>query len=227
MSDVGAPVRIDPRQHDAVLFDLDGVITDTASLHQAAWKELFDDYLGRREPSAAENHDAFTAADYRHFIDGKPRYDGVRDFLASCGVALPCGEPSDSGDEDTVYGLGHRKQQHFALQIAAGVPVFESTITLVRRLKDAGLAVAVFSASRNCAAVLDSAGIADLFGARVDGVVAEDLHLPGKPDPAMLIEAARRLGVRSAAPCGRAPPRTVMPPCVTLQQMPPASALLM
>lgn len=196
MSDVGAPVRIDPRQHDAVLFDLDGVITDTASMHQAAWKELFDDYLSRREPSAAENHDAFTAADYRHFIDGKPRYDGVRDFLASRGVALPCGEPSDSGDEDTVYGLGHRKQQHFALQIAAGVPVFESTITLVRRLKDAGVAVAVFSASRNCAAVLDSAGIADLFGVRVDGVVAEDLHLPGEPDPAMLIEAARRLGVR-------------------------------
>lgn len=196
MSDVGAPVRIDPRQHDAVLFDLDGVITDTASLHRAAWKELFDDYLGRREPSAAENHDAFTAADYRHFIDGKPRYDGVRDFLASRGVALPYGEPSDSGDEDTVYGLGQRKQQHFALQIAAGVPVFESTIALVRRLKDAGVAVAVFSASRNCAAVLDSAGIADLFGARVDGVVAEDLHLPGKPDPAMLIEAARRLGVR-------------------------------
>ena len=198
MSDVGTTVRIDPRYHDAVLFDLDGVITDTASLHQAAWKELFDDYLGRREPSAEEDHSPFTPADYRHFIDGKPRYDGVHDFLASRGVSLPWGSPSDSGDEDTVCGLGNLKQQHFALQIAAGVPVFHSTVALVRRLTDAGVAVAVFSASRNCAVVLAAAGIADLFGVRVDGVVAEELHLPGKPDPAMLLEAARRLGVRPA-----------------------------
>ena len=88
MSDVGATVRIDPRYHDAVLFDLDGVITDTASLHAAAWKELFDDYLGRRKPSAEEDHGPFTPADYHHFIDGKPRYDGVRDFLASRGIIV-------------------------------------------------------------------------------------------------------------------------------------------
>ncbi|MEX0581205.1 MAG: trehalose-phosphatase [Mycobacterium sp.] len=196
MSNIGAPVRIDPRYHDAVLFDLDGVITDTASLHQAAWKELFDDYLGRREPSADEDHSPFIPADYRHFIDGKPRYDGVHDFLASRGVSLPWGTPADAADEDTIYGLGNRKQRHFVQQIAAGVPVYESTVALVRRLADAGVAVAVFSASRNCAMVLASAGIADLFGVRVDGVVAEELHLPGKPDPAMLLEAARRLGVR-------------------------------
>ena len=196
MSNVGTPVRIDPRYHDAVLFDLDGVITDTAALHQAAWRELFDDYLGRREPSADEDHSPFIPADYRHFIDGKPRYDGVHDFLASRGVSLPWGTPADAADEDTVCGLGNRKQRHFALQIAAGVPVFESTVALVRRLADAGVAVAVFSASRNCATVLASAGIADLFAVRVDGVVAEELHLPGKPDPAMLLEAARRLSVR-------------------------------
>ena len=196
MSNVGTPVRIDPRYHDAVLFDLDGVITDTAALHQAAWRELFDDYLGRREPSADEDHSPLIPADYRHFIDGKPRYDGVHDFLASRGVSLPWGTPADAADEDTVCGLGNRKQRHFALQIAAGVPVFESTVALVRRLADAGVAVAVFSASRNCATVLASAGIADLFAVRVDGVVAEELHLPGKPDPAMLLEAARRLSVR-------------------------------
>ena len=196
MSNVGTPVRIDPRYHDAVLFDLDGVITDTAALHQAAWRELFDDYLGRREPSADEDHSPFIPADYRHFIDGKPRYDGVHDFLASRGVSLPWGTPADAADEDTVCGLGNRKQRHFALQIAAGVPVFESTVALVRRLADAGVAVAVFSASRNCATVLASAGITDLFTVRVDGVVAEELHLPGKPDPAMLLEAARRLSVR-------------------------------
>ena len=198
MSDVGATVRIDPRYHDAVLFDLDGVITDTASLHAAAWKELFDDYLGRRRPSAEEDHGPFTPADYLHFIDGKPRSDGVRDFLASRGISLPWGTPSASGDEDTVCRLGDRKQERFDRQIAAGVPVFGSTVALVRRLRDAGVAVAVFSASRNCAAVLDSAGIADLFGVRVDGVVAEELDLPGKPDPAMLLEAARRLGIRPA-----------------------------
>ena len=196
MSDVGAPVRIDPRYHDAVLFDLDGVVTDTAALHRAAWQELFDDYLGRRHPSADENHSPFTPADYRHFIDGKPRYDGVRDFLASRGISLPWGTPSDSVDEDTICGLGARKQQRIALQIAAGVPVFGSTVALVRRLAEAGVAVAVFSASRNCAAILISAGIADLFTVRVDGVVAEELDLPGKPDPAMLLEAAHRLGVR-------------------------------
>ena len=198
MSDVGAQVRIDPRYHDGVLFDLDGVITDTASLHRAAWKELFDDYLGRRHPSADEDHRPFTPADYRHFIDGKPRYDGVRDFLASRGISLPWGTRAGSGDEDTICALGDRKQQRFALQIAAGVPVFGSTVALVRRLADAGVAVAVFSASRNCAAVLASAGIADLFSVRVDGVVAEELDLPGKPDPAMLLEAAHRLGVRPA-----------------------------
>ena len=120
MADVAAPVRIDPRYHDAVLFDLDGVITDTASLHQAAWKELFDDYLRRREPSDVESHDPFTAADYRHFIDGKPRYDAVRDFLASRGITLPWGALSDSDAVDTVCGLGNRKQQHFVGQIAAG-----------------------------------------------------------------------------------------------------------
>ena len=120
----------------------------------------------------------------------------MHDFLASRGVSLPWGTPADAADDDTVCGLGNRKQRHFALQIAAGVPVFESTVALVRRLADAGVAVAVFSASRNCATVLASAGIADLFAVRVDGVVAEELHLPGKPDPAMLLEAARRLSVR-------------------------------
>jgi len=198
MADVAAPVRIDPRYHDAVLFDLDGVITDTASLHQAAWKELFDDYLRRRKPSEAENHSPFTPADYRHFIDGKPRYDAVRDFLASRGIDLPWGALSDSDAADTVCGLGNRKQQHFLSHIAAGVPVFGSTIALIRRLADAGVAVAVYSASQNCAAVLESAGVADLFGVRVDGIEAEKLALPGKPDPAMLIETARRLGVRPA-----------------------------
>ena len=182
----GTPVAIDPRYHDAVLFDLDGVITDTASLHEQAWKELFEGHLGG----------VFTSDDYRHHIDGKPRYDGVRDFLASRGVTLPWGSPADPADADTVCGLGNRKQQFFTATIAAGVPVFGSTVALIKQLIGTGVRVAVFSASRNCAAVLESAGIADLFEARVDGVVAADLGLPGKPDPAMPLEAARRLGAR-------------------------------
>ena len=192
-------VTVDPRHHDAVLFDLDGVITDTAALHEAAWKELFDSYLSTREPSEAENHDPFTSADYRHHIDGKPRYDGVRDFLAARGVALPWGNPADSGrdgDAATVCGLGNHKQELFAARIAAGVPVFASTVALVKRLIETGVRVGVFSASRNCATVLRAAGIEGLFATRVDGVVAGDLKLPGKPDPAVLVEAARRLGVR-------------------------------
>lgn len=195
-NDGGQRVRIDPRYTDGVLFDVDGVITDTASIHQAAWAQLFDEYLAERTPADGENHARFTPGDYRHFIDGKPRYDGVRDFLASRGVTLPWGAASDGASAQTICGLGNRKQELFAARIADGVPVFESTVALVRRLRDAGVRVAVFSASRNCRAVLASAGLEDLFEARVDGVVAEELGLPGKPDPAMLTEAARRLGVR-------------------------------
>jgi trehalose-phosphatase len=180
--DIGLPVAIDPRYHDAVLFDLDGVVTDTASLHEAAWAELFAEY-------------AFTSADYRHYIDGKPRYDGVRDFLASRGIALPWGTPADEGD-GTVCGLGNRKQELYLARIANGVPMFESTVALVRRLDELGVGTAVYSASRNCEAVLESAGIGGYFAVRVDGVMAEELGLPGKPDPAMLLETANRLGAR-------------------------------
>ena len=193
--DIGLPVAIDPRYHDAVLFDLDGVITDTASLHEAAWAQMFDEYLAGRAETRSENHDAFTPADYRHFIDGKPRYDGVRDFLASRGITLPWGTPSDEG-EDTVCGLGNRKQKLYLDRIADGVPTFESTVALVRHLDELGVGTAIYSASRNCELVLDAAGIGSYFAVRVDGVTAERLGLPGKPDPAMLLETARRLGVR-------------------------------
>lgn len=182
-ADLGQRVRIDPRYHDAVLFDLDGVVTDTAAIHQTSWSELFDQYQ-------------FTPHDYRHFIDGKPRYDGVRDFLASRGVSLPWGATTDAPSEATICGLGNRKQELFAARIAEGVPVFASTVALVKLLREAGVRVAIFSASRNCAAVLQAAGLAGLFEERVDGVVAAELGLAGKPDPAMLLEAARRLGVR-------------------------------
>lgn len=122
-NDGGQRVRIDPRYTDGVLFDVDGVITHTASIHQAAWAQLFDEYLAERTPADGENHARFTPGDYRHFIDGKPRYDGVRDFLASRGVTLPWGAASDGASAQTICGLGNRKQELFAARIADGVPV--------------------------------------------------------------------------------------------------------
>jgi beta-phosphoglucomutase-like phosphatase (HAD superfamily) len=199
------PVTVDPRYHDAVLFDLDGVVTDTASLHDAAWKTMFDEFLAHRPASAKENHSPFSSDDYRRFVDGKPRYDGVADFLASRGIELPRGEPFDRG-ADTVCGLGNRKREVFLQLVADGVPVFESTVALVRKLRAAGVGTAIYSSSRNCERVLKAAGIADLFSVRVDGVVADELGLPGKPDPAVLHEAARRVGAaRSARSSSRTP----------------------
>ncbi|WP_460700773.1 trehalose-phosphatase [Nocardia thraciensis] len=190
----GGPL-IDTRRHDAVIFDLDGVVTDSASIHAAAWTELFDAFLARRTPTAAEVLSPFTATDYQRFVDGKPRYDGVADFLAARGITLPRGEPSDAPGTSTVCGLGNRKDELFLAHLArTGVPVFASTVALVRQLRAAGLGIAIFSASRHCAEVLAAAGVADLFPVRVDGIVADELNLPGKPDPAMLTEAARRLG---------------------------------
>src|SRR5690349_3481971 len=130
-------VTIDPRLHDAVLFDLDGVVTDTAVIHQAAWAAAFDDLLARRPASAGEDHSPFTADDYLHFVDGKSRLDGIADFLAARGISLPLGGPSDVGT-DTVHGLANRKQALYLERIEAGVPVFESTVALVRKLTDAG-----------------------------------------------------------------------------------------
>jgi len=186
-------VTIDPRIHDAVIFDLDGVVTDTASIHAAAWASMFNDFLQRRPATNGEDHSPFTGDDYRHFVDGKARGDGVTDFLASRGISLPPGVPGD-GTDDTISGLGERKQEIFLERLRAGVPVFESTVVLVHKLADAGVATGIYSSSRNCQRILNAAGLGDLFTVRVDGVVAQDLELPGKPEPAVLFETTRRLG---------------------------------
>ncbi|RMI33559.1 trehalose-phosphatase [Nocardia stercoris] len=188
-------VTIDTRRYDAVIFDMDGVVTDSAAVHAAAWTDLFDAFLAARPQLAGEDTTPFTLADYARWVDGKPRYDGVRDFLAARGITVPEGQPTDPPGTTTVCGLGNRKDELFLDRIArSGVPAFTSTVALVHQLREAGLGAAVFSASRNCAQVLAAAGIGDLFPVRVDGLVAEDLALPGKPDPAVLHEAARRLG---------------------------------
>jgi beta-phosphoglucomutase family hydrolase len=181
----------------ALLFDLDGVLTRTASLHAASWKRLFDEYLSVRAARAEEPFVPFDLVrDYRRFVDGKPRYDGVQSFLASRGISLPWGSPDDRTDRETVCGLGNRKDGYFAQALRRqGVETFPEAISLVRDARARGLKTAVVSSSKNCDAILESAGILDLFDARVDGVEAERLRLPGKPAPDTFLEAARRLQV--------------------------------
>jgi len=197
LSGAGHSVAILVHALDAVIFDMDGVVTDTATVHAAAWKRLFDEYLkgrGNREGKPWEPFDPDT--DYRRYVDGKPRYDGVRSFLQSRGITLPEGDPSDSGDRETVGGLGNRKDEYFLEQVnRGGVRAFPTTVALVRELNELGIRTAVVSASRNVEQVLTAAGVIDLFEVRVSGVDADQLQLPGKPHPAIFLEAARRLKV--------------------------------
>ncbi len=193
---MGAPDPGEPRALNAVLFDMDGVVTDTAEAHAAAWKRLFDEFLRARADEKGEAFHPFDSEDdYRRYVDGKPRYDGVASFLASRGIELPRGHPSDGPDCETVCGLGNRKNGYFLEWLETNrVPTYPSTIAFLERLGAAGVRVAVFSASRNSESVLRNAGVHDLFEARVDGNDLARLDLPGKPDPSMLFEAARRVG---------------------------------
>lgn len=198
-SDPKTGALVDPRRHDAVIFDLDGVVTDTARAHAAAWAELFDDLLRRRDPREGEDHAPFTTDDYRTYIDGKPSCDGAADFLVSRGVTLPRGEPTDEPGTTTIRALGALEDEMFRRRIARdGVPVFASTVEVIRKLQAIGIGIAVATASRNCAEILDAAGLGDLFTVAVDAGVIEDLDMAGKPDPALLLEAARRLGCAPA-----------------------------
>jgi len=179
--------------YDAAVLDLDGVVTQTARLHAHAWKSTFDDFLASRDNSRPFDIDA----DYREFVDGKPRHDGVRSFLYSREIRLPSGEPDDAAEADTVYGLGKRKNLLFQeLLNSDGAEVFPGSIHFIHALKDAGLAVAIASSSRNCKTILHATGIEDLFDARVDGIDIETLKLAGKPAPDLFIEACRRLNCR-------------------------------
>jgi len=190
---VAAPMIAQP---EAVLFDMDGVITDTAKAHAAAWQRLFDEFLKARAERHGEAFRPFDPRrDYRQYVDGKPRMDGVRSFLDARGIDLPYGDENDDPDRETVCGLGKRKDRYFNTWLAENqVYAYPGTLELVDALRRAGVKTAVFSASRNAEAVLRNADVLDLFDARVDGRDAAELELPGKPDPAMLLEAARRLG---------------------------------
>ena len=179
----------------ACLFDLDGVLTQTAKVHQAAWKRTFDEFLSGRDPAAGE----FTLADYNEHVDGKPRMDGVRDFLASRGIVLPEGTPDDPPDAATVHGIAARKNEQVLRELEEhGVEVYEGSMRYVRAARDAGLATAVVTASANGEHVIEVAGFADLIDARIDGLVAAREHLRGKPAPDTFLAGARALGVPPA-----------------------------
>jgi beta-phosphoglucomutase family hydrolase len=180
------PNIISVNGYRAGIFDLDGVVTDTASAHFGAWKRLFDEFL-QRFPDQAE----FTLDDYRNHVDGKPRIEGITSFLDARGIELP---RSDGEDGPTIHTLADRKNEFFHQHLREeGVDVFDDAVSFIRSLRDHGISTAVVSSSKNCERVLKSAGLDDLFAERVDG---NDLNgLRGKPEPDMFVEAVRRLGV--------------------------------
>lgn len=197
---MAANATINRADFDAVIFDLDGVVTRTASVHARAWKLVFDEFLARAPRGDDESFRPFDIeTDYPEHVDGKPRYDGVRDFLASRGIEIPEGDPSDGPDVETVCGLGNRKNELYnELLSQGGVEVFEDTVTQIRAWRAMGLKTAIVSSSKNCATVLDAAGLTDLFEVRVDGVISARLGLKGKPDPDIFLKAAELLGVEPA-----------------------------
>jgi beta-phosphoglucomutase family hydrolase len=181
----------------ACLFDLDGVLTRTATVHAAAWKPMFDAFLEVWSTRTGQKFVPFDAgADYDQYVDGRPRLEGTRSFLQSRGIDLPEGSPDDPPGELTVNGLSnHKNDLVLRLLREGGVEVYEGSVRYVRAVRDAGLGTAVVSSSANTAEVLDAAGISDLFDARIDGVVAAERRLPGKPAPDMFLAGAAALGV--------------------------------
>jgi trehalose 6-phosphate phosphatase len=179
----------------AMVFDLDGVITFTARVHAAAWKQLFDGFLRERSSRLHEPFREFTIeGDYINYVDGKPRYDGVASFLASRGISIPYGSPSDPPTVQTVCGLGNRKDNLFNAQIREqGVDVDHGAVRLVRELRERGVRVGLASSSRNAVPIVERVGIRDLFDGIVDGVVSERLHLRGKPEPDIFLQCLSQL----------------------------------
>jgi beta-phosphoglucomutase family hydrolase len=184
-------------QYDAVLFDLDGVITNTANIHAKCWKQMFDEYLQKRASERGEPFRPFDlVADYQIYVDGKPRFDGVRDFLRSRGIQLLEGNLDDPGNVETVRGLGNRKD-HMVNRVIAevGVEAYTGTVQFIQQLRRDGFKIAVVTSSQHCDAVLRAAKLDKFFEVRVDGNVIENQRLAGKPAPDTFLAAARLLGV--------------------------------
>ena len=184
-------------RYDAVLFDLDGVITDTANLHATSWKQMFDEYLNKRAQEKGEVFHPFDiASDYRLYVDGKPRFDGVRDFLRSRNITLAEGNLEDSAEAETVCGLGNRKDDLLNDAIAKfGVEPYSGSVRFIHQVHRQGFKIAVVTSSQNCAAVLEAAKLDKFFEVRVDGNIILEEGLRGKPAPDTFLLAARLLGV--------------------------------
>lgn len=184
-----------------LIFDLDGVVTQTAALHARAWKKMFDAYLEQRTRRDGTDYPPLSIdTDYRQHIDGIPRYDGVRNFLQARNIVLPEGQPTDPPGTETVVGLGNKKNAIFQEMVQeGGVEVYPDTIAFIEKARQKGMHTAIISASRNCKSILAAAGIEDLFEAHVDGVVLNELGLSGKPAPDVFEEAARRLNLSTGS----------------------------
>lgn len=183
----------------SVIFDLDGVITQTARVHSAAWKKAFDEYLKMRAQRDGEEFKEFTRDDYLTYVDGKPRYEGVKSFLESRGIEIPYGNPKDEADMETICGIGNKKNDSFCEVLKKdGADVYHSTVDLIHTLKDHDIKIGVASSSKNCKIILETADLLDLFETRVDGVVSAELGLRGKPEGDIFVTAAKNLGTDPA-----------------------------
>jgi trehalose 6-phosphate phosphatase len=202
-SAAGETPATDVRELEAILFDLDGVVTETATVHAQAWKRAFDEYLEERAAGLGGIlHPFDLEKDYEKYVDGKPRYKGVAGFLRSRDIYLSPGKESDPPNKETICGLGNRKNKYFLEAIRRnGVSVYPTSVDFIRQVRAQGMMAAVVSSSRNCTEVLQAAGIDRLFDAQVDGTVAREWMLSGKPAPDTYLEAARRLGVDPARAC--------------------------
>lgn len=193
----GSRVTVRRRDFDAALFDLDGVLTETARLHAAAWKVVFDAFLRSWADRHGETFRAFDdVADYLAYVDGRPRDDGIRCFLRSRGISLPEGRDEGSTEPDSVRALGERKVRFFRENLQAGIKPAPGAEALLQSLRRASIKTAVASSSKNCAAILHASGLDQHIDASADGLDVERLRLPGKPDPALFMEAARRVGAQ-------------------------------
>ncbi len=183
--------------YDLMIFDLDGVITQSAGVHARAWKRMFDEYLSIRESRTGKQYEPFDIKqDYYTYVDGKPRYEGVESFLESRDIHLDYGSPDDSPETETICGLGNRKNEMFQEVLEQkGVKVYDTSIEFIRQLRDTGFKTAVVSSSKNCRKIVEKVGVQDLFDTMVDGIRSEKENLKGKPAPDIFLAAAHDLGV--------------------------------